>query len=701
MVFKGKNTSTFFLPILAALFFCFFILSSCKNNSSPQAEKYLALAASEQAVEKAMETDEDAAFSMALVSDGKILWTLSRGMTDPKNKKPVDHNTLFAIGSLSKVLTAAAIMTLADKNLLDPGAAVSNYLPDFVMASPEYNDITVNMLLDHSSGLAGSHYMGSFTDIPWPTYRSAAYESIKKSRLKHEPGYLHVYCNDGFTLAELVVEAVTGMAFTEYMKKELLDPLGMKRSRFALKTFPEGSYAASVVNGNLLPMENANLYGAGGLYSTVTDLSLFASMIADRGLVNKKNFLSSDAMKMMEENRTKNSFRVVDTDTMAFGLGWDNVNHPATGSLGIRALTKNGATASYNSEFWVLPEEKLGLTILSVNASNSNLSSMAEKIILNALVDKGSLSGLPENMEQAERQASLPHEGYMEAISGHYASNEDLFRVRELSEDSIGIEIRGESEWQIRFEKLRYNKDGWFISDDEGTPAFRFEEKDARRYMVLKDYAGHYFTEIPLAQQLKKGLSTPETWQKRAGSIWLAADEPANSFFFYIKASPMYMVEIPEELPGYVFIRDDETWQPLMPDQAGHRADMSLKIPMAMGRDLSDLEIELKNGEEWFRYAGSLYRPLDSIATLSKGGQDTFRTEEEGITFWIRLTTGPEEGLLSIELADRGRWRLFDQNFEQQDMGNHSKDILLAPGSGTYFLGFYADPGEIITLRLR
>jgi hypothetical protein len=128
---------------------------------------------------------------------------------------------------------------------------------------------------------------------------------------------------------------------------------------------------------------------------------------------------------------------------------------------------------------------------------------------------------------------------------------------------------------------------------------------------------------------------------------------------------------------------------------------MSLLIPMALGRDLSDLEMVYRNGEEWFRYAGTLYRPLDSLESLQKGGQTSLRVTEEGMTRWIRLETEAKESFLSIDLADTGRWRLFDQIFEQQDMGDGPADIALDPGRGPYYLGFYAESGKIMGLSLR
>ena len=107
-----------------------------------------------------------------------------------------------------------------------------NYLPAFRMASPEYTQVTVRMLLNHSSGFPGTDYRGLFTFSPVPACSTQVLETLKGQRLKHHPGYLNTYCNDGFTLIEQLVLAVTGRSYARFVQDEIFGPLGMNHSSY-------------------------------------------------------------------------------------------------------------------------------------------------------------------------------------------------------------------------------------------------------------------------------------------------------------------------------------------------------------------------------------------------------------------------------------------------------------------------------------
>ena len=113
---------------------------------------------------------------------------------------------LYGIGSVSKIYTTVAVMQLAEDGKLSLDAPVTRYLKDFKMADPRYRDITVRMLLNHSSGLMGSTFDSALLfDDSDPSATDQLLERLSTQRLKADPGAYSVYCNDGFTLAEMVV----------------------------------------------------------------------------------------------------------------------------------------------------------------------------------------------------------------------------------------------------------------------------------------------------------------------------------------------------------------------------------------------------------------------------------------------------------------------------------------------------------------
>ena len=114
----------------------------------------------------------------AIIDDGKIVYSEGFGMRDRADSIPVDAHTQFNIGSVSKVFTTSAILLLVRDGKVDLDAPVTNYLPEFVMRDARYKDITVRMLLNHTSGFPGTLMKDGFGSekirttwrIPWPIW---------------------------------------------------------------------------------------------------------------------------------------------------------------------------------------------------------------------------------------------------------------------------------------------------------------------------------------------------------------------------------------------------------------------------------------------------------------------------------------------------------------------------------------------------
>jgi CubicO group peptidase (beta-lactamase class C family) len=117
-------------------------------------------------------------------------------------------------------------------------------------------------------------------------------ETLKTQRLKHSPGYLSVYCNEGFTMVEQLVLAVTGKSYVQFVQDEIFTPLGMNNSRYPLEYFPDSSFAKRHEGDTPLPQLFLNVFGSGGLYSTPTDMAKTAMMLIGGGRLGNVRILS-------------------------------------------------------------------------------------------------------------------------------------------------------------------------------------------------------------------------------------------------------------------------------------------------------------------------------------------------------------------------------------------------------------------------
>ncbi|MFA5851792.1 MAG: serine hydrolase domain-containing protein, partial [Spirochaetales bacterium] len=220
-----------------------------------------------EAAAQALQATGGSAVSIALGDRGGAAWAGQYGFADKTAGKAPSADTMFGIGSTSKMFATTAAMILVDRGLVQLDLPLVHYLPEFRMATPGYEKITVRMLLNHSAGFPGTDYRNGMSRAPIRGYAEQVQATLAESRLKHEPGWMNVYANDGFTMVELLVKAMTGLDYVEFVAREVLDPLGMSHSGYPLSSFPEGSFAKPYKGDQLLKQEYIGPLASGGLYS--------------------------------------------------------------------------------------------------------------------------------------------------------------------------------------------------------------------------------------------------------------------------------------------------------------------------------------------------------------------------------------------------------------------------------------------------
>lgn len=201
----------------------------------------------ERFLERQMARARVPGLTAALVADGEVAWAEGFGWADAG--VPADGDTLFLTASLSKLVTATAVMRLVDEGSIDLDEDVNAYLP-FAVRNPEFPDqaITARQLLAHTSSISDRRFgelvedMFVIGDWPVPVSRfvrdylveGGSYYRAGASFGTFAPGERKEYSNVGFTLLGALVEAVTGLTFEQYQQKSILGPLAMNRSSWYL-----------------------------------------------------------------------------------------------------------------------------------------------------------------------------------------------------------------------------------------------------------------------------------------------------------------------------------------------------------------------------------------------------------------------------------------------------------------------------------
>lgn len=253
----------------------------------------------------------------ALVAkNGKIIYQTSIGWADYLYRDSLDIDSRFQLASVSKPLTATAVMMLYDNKKFKLEDDIRKYIPEF-----PNEGITIQMLLTHRSGLNNYQY---FCDEVWKDKKKAIYndEVIKlfaeyKPKPYNKPGQTFFYCNTNYLLLATLIERISKKSYAQFMKDEIFDPLGMKNSvvysKATDKEVPTKVWGYDRVwRRSVVPNYLDGVVGDKGIYSTVSDLFIF-----DQALTKGK-LLKAETMKLSyhsysEPKRNKH---------FNYGMGW-------------------------------------------------------------------------------------------------------------------------------------------------------------------------------------------------------------------------------------------------------------------------------------------------------------------------------------------------------------------------------------------
>lgn len=267
------------------------------------------------ALQEQIDRHEIAGAVTMVVSKDRVLHLETTGLADMAARKPMQPDTVFWIASMTKPITAAAVLMLQDEGKLNVHDPVAKYLPEFASLktpSGQPANLTLIQILTHTSGLGEA---GGPAEREAKTLANLVPLWLA-APMQFEPGSRWSYCQSGINAAGRVVEVVSGMSFDAFLKKRLFQPLGMKSTTF----YPGASerarqvtaYAKNATTGSLEAVPPRPEFGPrdrppqgnGGLYSTAEDYGRFCQMLLGRGTFRGVRYLSEASVKLMSTPQT-------------------------------------------------------------------------------------------------------------------------------------------------------------------------------------------------------------------------------------------------------------------------------------------------------------------------------------------------------------------------------------------------------------
>ena len=320
-------------------------------------------------VTKAIKDWEVPGLAIAIIKDDRIVFAKGYGVRELGKSSVVDEHTLFAIGSSSKAFTAASIAMLVDEGKLKWDDPATKYLPGFQIYDPyTTRELTVRDLVTHRSGLERG-------DLLW--YASSYDRDEVLRRIRHlKPTWsmrAHFgYQNIMFLAAGQIIPSITGKTWDDFVRERIFIPLGMKATSTSIKALANSDNVATPHTKlddkvQAVAWRNIdNIAPAGSINSNVLDMAQWVRLQLGGGLYQNQRLLSSGAIKEMHTPQTiiriegANEKLYPEAHFLSYGMGWFLSDY-----RGRKLVEHGGAIDGMRAEVAMMPEEKLGMVILT------------------------------------------------------------------------------------------------------------------------------------------------------------------------------------------------------------------------------------------------------------------------------------------------------------------------------------------------
>lgn len=321
--------------------------------------------------------------AVLVAQKGQILYQKGFGYKDAAQKEPVDVNTIFQIGSITKQFTAAVIIQLQQEGKLSVTDKLSQYFTGFANG----DKITLEHLLTHTSGIFNytNDTLWQKEDMTKHSVQAQMLERFKRYPADFEPGTRYNYSNSGYSILGYIIEKVTQKPYEQVVRERILQPLGMTNSGFdfthlASPNKAKGYFALTKEKTLPAPIVDSTIaYAAGSLYTTLQDLYKW-----ERAIYTNK-ILQPQSWKAVFTPHKKN-----------YGYGWmiDSTN-------GLLTTAHGGGIHGFTSYLLRFPKEELVVIVLD-NTSSPNLSKISRSLAAIVLNEPYEVPGPKKEIKVSE-----------------------------------------------------------------------------------------------------------------------------------------------------------------------------------------------------------------------------------------------------------------------------------------------------------
>lgn len=551
------------LLIIAGMVALFWPSEPSKPTTIPRGDYSYTIEYLDYQVEKMMHKQELPSVCVAMIDDQEIIYASAYGMADIENEVPATLDTVYKMGSITKLFTGIEIMRSVEVGLIDLDAPITDYLPDFSIQPGSYSSepITVRSLLSHRSGLPRNDSLPGWYWDARPDILKAQTDSLAETYQAFPVGYRYKYSNAGYNVLGRIIEVVREIkppvegsagGWPYYMNEEVLQTLGMNDSSFGSRMLLYGEQPRLAVamgyhypDGKPVPVNQFDIIElASGLFqSTMNDMIAFAQYLFNIGETNEIGIIRKETLwSMFKEQYVQNR------DPQPQGLTW----FTDTRLLGELVVLHTGTNQGFISMIALLPEKKLGFIAFSNGTRFEDLQNELTFKILGLMLET-KYGIVPPTNEQVE-EVDIGKE-ILKKYVGTYIIRDETLDIT-LSGDRLKAEYQGQKIDMIPVGGSKFRLNHWLIDLTDVEIEFFVDDPALEDIMIV--YMGDYF----ICPRYLVVDDIPDAWEKLIGEYELYLRHPSEYSDEDILGTAVIMVE-----KGMLIMSDGKYLNPISSSQ--------------------------------------------------------------------------------------------------------------------------------------
>lgn len=418
---------------------------------------------------------------IALVRADGIEWAGGLGFADRDTKRPVDADTHFRVGSISKTFVALALVQLYEDGKLDLEATVSSLLPDVSIENPwEHTDpVRVRHVLEHTAGFDDMHFNETYVldgaaDLPLD---AVLRRNPASRRVRWRPGTRMAYSNPGYAVAGRIVEVVSDTPFEQYVSEKILRPLAMTTTAFPVRPDDDPALARGydAPAGRAVINRPIYLRPAGALQSSARELGRFVQMLLNWGELGEGYVVDPEYLSNMEWPRT--TAAATAGVRSGYGLGiFSTIDRP------FDVLGHDGGIDGYAAAYGYSPARDVGYVVLLNGTYAPDAMRRLATLAMRYL--KRDVDPPPAEQTVVPVEALHRFEGYYQDANPRQA----LMRIVEIPLGGYSVRVDGDRLTLTHVlgapERLVAVNDALFRRDVESTASMVFTTVDGRAVLA-------------------------------------------------------------------------------------------------------------------------------------------------------------------------------------------------------------------------